>query len=127
MGSVKVRLDIEVGLNVIDRITVSVVNNVGLFGVSVVFLILCAENLQSLLADAAPQMNQCLWTLVANVCLFFPISKSFSSFGLFVLGRLVVRLYLDGGVAIATRVVFSGPDLISWRLAVITELVGGTS
>ena len=46
------------------RVIVSITNNVGLFGVSVVFIILCAQNMTDLLQDLVPEMDQCLWTLV---------------------------------------------------------------
>ena len=39
-------------------------NNIGLFGVSIVFLILCADNIQDIAKDAIPQMNTCLWLIV---------------------------------------------------------------
>jgi vesicular inhibitory amino acid transporter len=49
------------------RVIVSITNNVGLFGVSVVFIILCAQNMTDLLQDLVPEMDQCLWTLVISV------------------------------------------------------------
>jgi hypothetical protein len=52
--------------NLILRVIVSITNNVGLFGVSVVFIILCAQNMTDLLQDLVPEMDQCLWTLVIS-------------------------------------------------------------
>ena len=52
-------------------ILVSIVNNIGLFGVSIVFLILCADNINSIVdsqVDNNP-LNSCLWLLIIAAAL----------------------------------------------------------
>ena len=54
----------------VHRILVSITKNISLFGVSIVFLILCADNLQDLLKGPLPDMTNCLWLLVVVAALW---------------------------------------------------------
>jgi len=121
------------------RSSISLLNNIGLFGVSIVFLILCADNIQDIAKDAIPQMNTCLWLIVVAGALW-PFTwvgspKDFWWAGLAALLSTVIALimiYIQAGIdAPSTRadIYYTSPTLESFFTALPTIMFafGGAS
>jgi len=121
------------------RTFVSILNNVGLFGVSVVFMILCADNIASLTYEALPQMNKCLWLLVVAAALWpftwIGTPKDFWWAGLAALVTTLISLvmiFVQGAIDAPDRrpdLYFNSPTLKSFftSLPTIMFAFGGAS
>jgi len=118
---------------------VSVLNNIGLFGVSIVFLILCADNIQDIADEAVPQMNTCLWLIVVAAALW-PLTwvgspKDFWWAGLAALLSTIVALimiFIQAGIDAPSKqpeIYFKSPTLESFFTALPTIMFafGGAS